>query len=77
MASVIETETEPANAPPSGVIAGVVTVVFFELPVVVFVVASVVVLEKAPEVDAVVVVDIAVLVVGAVELVELVSMFDG
>ncbi len=53
VASVNETEIEPANPPPSGVIAGALTVVFFELVVVVLAVESVVVFERVPAADAV------------------------
>jgi hypothetical protein len=71
--SVSDTEIEPANAPPSGVIAGVPTVVFFELIVVLdaeklvdrlVAVEVLLVLTVVVEVDTVPVVDVVVVVTG-------------
>ena len=71
MAVASDTETEPANGPPFGVIVGVLTVVFFE-PVAVAV-AVYVVGDRLVVLESVLVV--AVTVFGVVDIV--VSVFDG
>ena len=71
MALANDTEIEPANGPPFGLIAGVLTVVFFEVVAVVVALA----VDTLVAVDTVLVVDM--LVVGVVDVVVLVSAFDG
>jgi hypothetical protein len=67
VASASDTEIEPANAPPFGVIVGVLTVVFFEP----FVLIVAVVGDRLVRLDAV----LAVTVVGVVDVV--VSVLNG
>jgi len=69
-----DTEIEPANGPPFGLIAGVLTVVFFES--LVLVVALVV--DRLVVVDTVLVVDVLVVAVVDVDgVVVFVNSFDG